>query len=84
MTKEDKATLLKAAKLIFSGKESWSCRAIYHLDNPKLSDNYAHFYNRSPNDSWDLMEQEPDDKDRIGWRIMLLLWFREVGLEGIQ
>lgn len=90
MTKKDKATLLKAACRIACGQSHYSCVAIATAgDAPavlksRLVREYGEFYEKAFYLPWFGVTVNENERSRIrNQRILLLLWFREVGLEGI-
>lgn len=85
LTKKDKAILLKAAGRIFTGRNLHSCCAITDVGLEgcfQLRREYREFYEKGDGYWWEI-ENEADE-DAQDWRILLLLWFREVGPEGIE
>lgn len=87
MTRKEKKALLDAAELIATGAEYYSCNAIASVCGENKSLAYGHFYQKDSTTSWmdlpDLTVAVPGWSVDKSWRILLILWFREVGLEGI-
>jgi hypothetical protein len=91
VTRKDKATLLKAACRIACGQSYYSCVAIASTEGEStyfvssLVRDYARFYNKHTFLTWfdDFAADEETITCLRNQRILLLLWFREVGLEGI-
>lgn len=91
LTRREKEVLLKAARILEKDGHGYSCVAIEEAlqsNSPyysRLVNQYSEFYRKEPNGgNWFLLEEEPDADARTGWRILLLLWFREVGPDGIE
>lgn len=78
MTRKEKKALLDAAELIATECEYFSCSAIGFRGNPLRRD-YGRFYDKKDCDGWGVGMSREDTFRRI----LLILWFREVGLEGI-
>jgi hypothetical protein len=91
MTKRNKAKLLKAADVVLVKGCKMSCNAVAQADgyvcysSSPLCKEYTQFYNRykSHGPFWAYGYTTLIDKKRQEHRAMLILWFREVGLEGI-
>jgi hypothetical protein len=93
LTKNEKIALLKAAQMLAKGAKGvygYSCVAIEEAlrsNSPyysRLVNQYSDFYRKESNGgNWFLTDEEPDADARNDWRILLLLWFREVGPDGI-
>jgi hypothetical protein len=82
-----KKILYQAAELIATGNERASCLAIsvsegWNRDSANsLKSQYCRFWDKDPKEFWfDAWET----KVLLSVRILLLLWFAEVGLEGIE
>lgn len=83
MTHKEKKALLDAAELIATGWCRFSCDAIYralHRDG-RIPYQYSRFYGQEYSGLWKgLLKHEGKFQGR---RILMILLFREVGLEGI-
>lgn len=92
MTKpQRKKIIFKACELIEANTEEYSCNAIDQVCGVFQSDlraHYADFYLKSDYDAWKEMgTHSPYQIHRERhkrWRIMLMLWFAEVGPEGVE
>ena len=87
MTKREKEILLKAVENLARGEGEYSCCAISRVTNKSyegeaLMQKYTAFYEQTIG-FWPELEQCIDNEEILGWRLTLLLLFREVGLEGI-
>ena len=83
LTKRDKQILLDAAQLIATGKVRCSCDAVAfaevgHCGDTQLKIEYGCFYEKEPYMFWGLSTERKDSR-----RILMLLLFREVGLENV-
>lgn len=87
MTHKEKQLLLDAAELIATRRRQYSCFAIFlsfnsdEICRSRLRDKYAKFYDKNPLEYWGINDE--DWREAQNLRILMLLWFREVGLEGI-
>lgn len=76
--------LHRAAELIATGRYTYSCRAVKDSGCLDLVIDYADFYNKLHNSVWQLAwSPHKPFEARVFHRIMLILWFAEVGPEGI-
>jgi hypothetical protein len=82
LSKREKAALTVAAKeiAVYGG---WSCIEVRRAGGCGLRDMYAWFYDKHPEFGWGISAGPYPDKTQDGWRILLILLFREVGLNGI-
>lgn len=86
MTPKEKAILLRAAELVDKGNEIYSCTAISAVSDRPWEDlrfKYCQFYNFGNGGLWPGLDTGGRSKENSHWRVLLLLWFREVGMEGI-
>lgn len=79
MTRKEKKALLDAAELIATGWCRFSCDAIYRVG--LIPYQYSRFYGQEHGSLWKgLLRYEGRFRSR---RILMILLYREVGLEGI-
>ncbi len=89
MTAKEKRQLLKVCELLETGKERFSCFAIFEVCGKLTEYEYGEFYGLNTSLFWGLDGCE-DQRKRASYlskedRIMLILLFREVnGLEGLN
>ena len=77
---------LRAAKLIESGEEAYSCCAIWNIDPlPSLADNYINRMAPVGKEKWAFWLRESHsgvpDADHKAWRVLALLFMHQIAKE---